>query len=110
MSSIEEKTNIENNEKNFFKQISSERISIFDNNNFFSIKNKNIKQKISSYNKVEIQNNSNLEEDDYNFSTYNKSISNDEIFTNKKKEDIIHSRYNTISSFESLNSIKKKLI
>ena len=109
MSSIEEKTNIENNEKNFFKQISSERISIFDNNNFFSIKNKNIKQKISSYNKVEIQNNSNLEEDDYNFSTYNKSISNDEIFTNKKKEDIIHSRYNTISSFKSLNSIKKKL-
>ena len=109
MSSIEGKTNIENHEKNFFKQISSERISIFDNNNFFSIKNKNIKQKISSYNKVEIQNNSNLEEDDYNFSTYNKSISNDEIFTNKKKEDIIHSRYNTISSFKSLNSIKKKL-
>ena len=109
MSSIERKVNQKKNGKNFFEHVSLGEIPKFDINNYLNNKNKKIEHKINYINKCEIQNNSNLEEDDYNFSIYNKSILKDEIFINEKKEDFTHSRYNTISSFKSLNLIKKKL-
>ena len=99
MTSIKNKKLPKKYEKNYYTQYES----IFKNKKFLT----NIKR-INFLNEYDIQNNSNLEEDDYNFNIYDKSISKNEIFlyNDDAQEEFINKRYNTISSF---NSIKKNL-
>ena len=107
MTSFESEKYKKKDENNNYNIIPIEYNTLYKNKNFFKKNNNdNIKNRINNLKGYEIQNNSNLEEDDYNYLIYDKSITQNENFFFDQEDDYIYPRNKTISSF---NSINKKL-
>ena len=104
MSFIEKKKSQKNDAKKNFIDISIENKSINKYKNFNKKNNVIIENIINSLDKNEIQNNSNLGEDDYNCLIYNESILKNKIFfPDEETENFYLTRNKTISSFKSIN-------
>ena len=104
MSFIEKKKSQKNDAKKNFIDISIENKSINKYKNFNKKNNVIIGNIINSLDENEIQNNSNLGEDDYNYLIYNESISKNKIFLpDEQTENFCLARNKTISSFRSIN-------
>ena len=104
MSFIETKNSQKKDAKKNFIDISIENNSTNKNKNFNKKNNVIIENIINSLDENEIQNNSNLGEDDYNYLIYNESISKNKIiFPDEQTENFYLTRNKTISSFRSIN-------
>lgn len=104
MSFIETKKSQKKDDKKNFIDISIESNSTNKNKKFNKKNNVIIENIINSLDENEIQNNSNLGEDDYNYLIYNESISKNKIFfPDEQTENFYLTRNKTISSFRSIN-------
>ena len=104
MSFIEMKKSQKKDAKKNFIDISLESNSTNKNKNFNKKNNVIIGNIINSLDENEIQNNSNLGEDDYDYLIYNESISKNKIFLpDEQNENFYLTRNKTISSFRSIN-------